>query len=239
MRALFIADAHLRHPDDANYQALMAFLNNQAGQLDLLVLLGDIFEFWAGDREVVHPSYRPLLATLRHLTENDTQLVYVEGNHDFDLGRQFTEKLGCQVLADGGIIEFDGLNLYLAHGDLANPEDRGYRLLRRLLRTPLTRTLVRHLPIDWVMTIALRSSRESRSQHPESRRRWPAREILPPYATQKLASGCHAVITGHFHEPFHQQLEGGALYALGDWITQYSYLIYENGRFEFGSHITS
>ena len=236
MRALFIADAHLRHPEDANYRALLAFLDAQAGRLDLLALLGDIFEFWAGDRGVIHPSYRPLLTSLERLSNSGTRLIYVEGNHDFDLGRQFSEKLGCLVLPDGGTIELDGLNLYLAHGDLANTEDRGYRLLRRLLRTRFLRTLIRHLPIDWVMAIALRSSRRSRNQHSQSKKRWPAHEILLPYASQILTSGCHAVLTGHFHQPFHQQLEHGDLYALGDWITQYSYLLYENGRFELGNY---
>ncbi|NCP78923.1 MAG: UDP-2,3-diacylglucosamine diphosphatase, partial [Desulfuromonadales bacterium] len=46
MKAIFIADAHLRQPADANYRALLKFLDRQADGLDALFLLGDIFEFW-------------------------------------------------------------------------------------------------------------------------------------------------------------------------------------------------
>ena len=40
-----------------------------------------------------------------------------------------------------------------------------------------------------------------------------------------------AVVTGHFHQPFHEKLGDGELIALGDWITQFSFAVYENRSF--------
>ncbi len=235
MRAIFIADAHLCKPADPNYQTMLAFLEEQRGKTDLLILLGDIFEFWIGKATVVD-DYAPLIDALERMHQQGTRLVYVEGNHDFHLGPVFTQRLNCRVLPDGGSIELDGRQIFLAHGDLANPDDTGYRRLRKFLRSGLIRTLLRIVPNRVIMAIAARGSYESRKSSGERRTRWPAREILRPYAEGILAAGHQAIVTGHYHQPFQEKLAHGELIALGDWISQYSYAVYENHGFTLKSY---
>ncbi len=230
MRAIFLADAHLCKPADTNYRTLLTFLEEQRGKTDLLVLLGDIFEFWIGKATVV-ADYVPLIDCLERLHHQGTRLVYVEGNHDFHLGPVFTRRLNCQVLPDGGCIELDGRKIFLAHGDLANPDDIGYRSLRKLLRSRLLQSLIRIAPNTLTMAIANRGSFESRKNSAERYRRWPARKILQPYVQAILAEGYQAVVTGHYHQPFHEKQGDGEHIALGDWITQYSYAVYEDRTF--------
>lgn len=235
MRALFIADAHLCKPSDPNYRALLTFLEEQRGKTDMLILLGDIFEFWIGKESVVE-DYVPLIETFERMHQQGTKLVYVEGNHDFHLGPVFTQRLKCKVLPDGGAIDLDGKKIFLAHGDLANPDDTGYRWLRKFLRSGLIRTSLRLAPNFLTMAIANRGSNESRKKARERRTRWPAREILRPYAEAILAAGHQAVVTGHYHQPFHEKTGDGELIALGDWITQYSYAVYEDRAFTLKSY---
>jgi UDP-2,3-diacylglucosamine hydrolase len=239
MRAVFLADAHLRQPADANYRALLSFLAEQEGQTDLLALLGDICEFQVGCHGRVFPSYLPLFQALARLQRSGTRLIYVEGNHDFHLAPCFSRDFPCQVLPDGGALELGGQSLLLVHGDLANPADRGYRLLRAVLRSTPLRLLICALPPAWTWWIAARCSRASRRTRNDKRRRWPAREILVAYAEARLAEGYQAVVTGHFHEPFRQLLAGGELVALGDWISQYSYAVWEDQRFRMESYAPS
>ncbi len=201
----------------------------------MLILLGDIFEFWIG-KATVTEDYAPLINALEHMHQQGTKLVYVEGNHDFHLGPIFTQRLGCQVFPDGGSIELDGKKVFLAHGDLANPDDTGYRLLRKLLRSGLVRFLLRTLPNRLLMKIGDRAGYESRKSSGEKRRNCPAREILQPYAEVILAAGHQAIVTGHYHQPFHAKLGDGELIALGDWITQYSYAVYEDQTFTLKSY---
>ena len=214
---------------------MLAFLEEQCGKTDLLVLLGDIFEFWIGKKNVTD-DYVPLIEAFERMHQQGAQLVYVEGNHDFHLGPVFTQRLNCQVFPDGGSIELDGKKVYLAHGDLVNPDDTGYRLLRKFLRSSLIRTSLRIAPNSLTMAIANRGSYESRKNSGERRSRWPAREILKPYAETILAAGHQAVVTGHYHQPFQEKLDDGELIALGDWITQYSYAVYENHAFTLHSY---
>lgn len=230
MRAIFLADAHLCEPSDPNYQAMLAFLEDQCGKTDMLVLLGDIFEFWIGKASVVE-AYVPVIDALERMHQQGTKLVYVEGNHDFHLGPVFTDRLACQVLPEGGSIELDGKRVFLAHGDLANPADKSYRRLRTFLRSGLIRTMLRLAPNSLTMAIAARGSYNSRKSAGERRSRWPAREILRPYAETILAQGYQALVTGHYHHPFHEKLGDGEHIALGDWITQFSYAVYENHAF--------
>jgi UDP-2,3-diacylglucosamine hydrolase len=232
MRALFLADAHLNNPDDPNYQYLLSFLEGQLGRVDTLVLLGDIFEFWVGYRHTVFAAYIPILELLDRYRRKGTQLVFVEGNHDFHLGAYFRDHLGARVLPEGGGIELNGQKVFLAHGDLANPEDRGYRVLRRILRSLPVRLLIRILPPDLVWDIAARASRQSKLSRHKKDRRGPIREILLKYALAIKSRGYRVIVTGHFHQPFHEIMDDHELVALGDWINQFSYAVCEDGRFE-------
>jgi UDP-2,3-diacylglucosamine hydrolase len=230
MRAIFLADAHLSRPAEPNYRALLAFLEEQRGRTDLLVLLGDIFEFWIG-KATVAADYAPLVDCLERMHRQGTRLVYVEGNHDFHLGPVFNRRLACQVLPDGGGIEIEGRKIFLSHGDLANPDDVGYRFLRKLLRSRLLKALILIAPSGLTMAIANRGSFESRRNSAQRHRRWPARRILRPYVQDLLAKGYQVVVTGHYHQPYQEKMGDGEHVALGDWITQYSYAVYENGSF--------
>jgi len=213
----------------------MDFLVSPSGECDTLVLLGDIFEFWIGKNDPL-PEHRSLIERLEDLSQQGTRLVYVEGNHDFHLGPVFTKRLACQVLPDGGGIELDGTKIYLAHGDLANPADTAYYRLRKLLRSHLVGVLIRTLPDGLLLNIADRLRNISHRNAGGERVARPVMEILRPYAETRLAEGYQAVVTGHFHQPFHEKLGDGELIALGDWITQFSYAVYEDHTFTLKSY---
>jgi UDP-2,3-diacylglucosamine hydrolase len=230
MRDIFIADAHLLDPAEENYQRLMLFLEDQRGKIRTLYLLGDIFEFWVGFRHVVFTPYVPLLEALRQLRKSGTAIVYVEGNHDFHMGPYFEQILDCQVLADGGTIDLDGLKVFIGHGDLVNPRDFGYRFLRFALRTLPLRTFMRFFPPDWTWSIARWGGRKSRRLN-SAKQKQDAREMILDHARRHFAAGYVAVITGHFHSPMFAATGEGTVIALGDWIRDYSYAVYEDGVF--------
>ena len=230
MKTIFLADAHLSDPNTENYRKLLAFLEQQRGRLDQLVLLGDVLEFWLGYRHCVFSAYVPLLEELDRLVRSGTKLIYVEGNHDFHLGPYFADTLKARIIPDSETLEIDGLRVFVAHGDLANPDDVSYRRLRGFLRSGLLKTLAKIITPDQAWRIARWGSGRSQQSHNGKSRRWPARDILLPYARTHLQAGNDAVIVGHFHDPFHERLETGQVISLGDWITQYSYALLEDGE---------
>ena len=236
MKTLFIADAHLKSPRDRNYRALLDFLAAQLHAVDRLVLLGDIFEFWVGYRHTVFANYVPLLAMFARYREKGIEICYVEGNHDFHLGPYFRDHLGIKIFPDGGDIKLDDREVRIVHGDLANSADRGYLMLRKVLRSSPMRWLLRIVPPDLAWRIAVAASRQSQKSRPQKNRQRPVRDILLDYARGIHREGYDVVVTGHFHQPFHIREESFELIALGDWISQFSYATAENGRFELQSY---
>ena len=236
MRKIFIADAHLRHPEDENYCRLLAFLGQLPGTADQLYILGDLFEFWIGYPRLEFPQYAPLIAALARLRDQGIQLVYCEGNHDFNLGEVFTRDLRATVHAGPVEQVIDGRRVYLCHGDQMNPRDYGYRLLRAALRSPPLRLLARRLPPALAVRVAGMLDRTCGAPEPGKRRHDP-RRIIREFASQRFVTGCDSVVTGHFHLPFHERLPQGEIVSLGDWIADYSYAELSAGTFSLKTFI--
>lgn len=230
MRKIFLADAHLKDPLDANYRALLSFLGALPEDTDTLYLLGDLFEFWVGNT-LVYPHYTELVACLKKVRGRGIRIVYFEGNHDFHLARFFTRELQAEVHTEGAVLDVGGEKAYLCHGDQLNGEDHGYRVWRRVLHSPWAAMLISLVPPRLRGRIASRLSRRSGRSHAERRIRWDYRDVIRSFARGCFASGCRVVVTGHFHLPMLEVSQGTVLLALGDWITQYSYGQWLDGEF--------
>ncbi|HJV33910.1 UDP-2,3-diacylglucosamine diphosphatase [Geomonas sp.] len=231
MRKIFIADAHLRSPEDANYRTLVRFLEGLPTDTESLYLLGDVFEFWIGNPDPVYSQYREIIDCLRRLRGRGVKIVYFEGNHDFHLDGFFSKQLQAEVYRAGAEVEIGGQKVYLCHGDQINREDYRYRAFRFLFHSPLIKALIpifsRRLAAQTASTLSRRSSR----QHAARRARWDYRVILESFARDRFAAGCQVVITGHYHLPIFKREQGHLFIALGDWITQFSYAQWLDGEF--------
>jgi UDP-2,3-diacylglucosamine hydrolase len=212
-----------------NKLVILGFLEQRQGQGTFVRSLDEVVRIPLAT--VMETQDASLIDLLEEMTQHGTRIVYVEGNHDFHLGPVFTDRLQCQVMPDGGSIDLDGKEVYLAHGDLANPHDLNYRRLRKFLRSGFIRSLIRILPNRILMTMASKASYESRKSGSDKRQRWPARDILLPYAKKMIVSGYDVVITAHYHQPLYEKVGDGELIALGDWISQFSYAVYEDQIF--------
>lgn len=239
MRAIFLADAHLHHPDDANYRLLLQFLDEQRGRTDLLCILGDLFDFRVGLPSLDFPEHEPMLAALAALSRSGTRLVYLEGNHDFHLGAAFAARIGCELHRGPVVLEVGGMRLHLCHGDLVNRADWRYRLLHLLLRNPVTPLVAGLAPTGLLHRIRGRLQRTSRNRYRHDRVRWDYTAIIRAFAAAIRDGGCDALVLGHFHQPFLEERDGFTLLSLGDWIGHFSYGQLENGSFSLSSYASS
>lgn len=225
MRTIFLADAHLAAPTDRNYRLLLRFFRDLEGDTETLFIMGDLFDFWLGFPSNPLPQFDELLAGLQSLVQSGCRLVYFEGNHDFHLGPVFRERLGAEVHTGPAIITVQGRRLFLCHGDQINRSDRGYRLLRLLLHNPLAAVLVNYVPPSIALRIRARLQHASRAGYQAKLQRWDYREIIRTFARTAREQGCDGLVTGHFHLPFCEELDGSpfAILSLGDWMEQFTY----------------
>lgn len=229
MRRLFIADAHLRHPDDTNYRLLLQFLNGLDRDVETIYVLGDLFEFWLGYRTMPYPHYTPVLDALHRLVENGTRLVYFEGNHDFHMGPWFQRFLKAEIHRGPAILDIEGRRLCLCHGDEINRRDYSYRLLRFVFHSKAVRLLSYLLPARFPVAVADSMGKASRKSHPARRQKWDYTAILRDYALRQFADGCDVVATGHFHIPYTDTVGRKTMVCLGDWLTHFTYGEWEEG----------
>jgi len=228
MRKTFIADAHLKEPTDGNYRRLLQFFDRCEGTVDTLVILGDLFDLWIGSPPLLLPSHRPVIHRLAALARSGVRIIWLEGNHDFNLGPVVTEEIGAEVFPGPVEMTFDGVRCHLCHGDQINPHDRGYRLLRALLRSTPARILPRLLPRAATLRIARLLDRHCSAEKRNARRFDPI-PLIERYAAERFREGADVVVTGHFHCPFMRTWGEKRIVSVGDWVTQFSHASLEEG----------
>jgi UDP-2,3-diacylglucosamine hydrolase len=234
MRAVFFSDAHLRGADDEGCGLLLSFLRDASQNLDHLFIVGDLFDFWFSKGGVVYPGFQPIIDELAAMQGRGVRIHLFEGNHDFYLSRYFTRYHGIEVFTDEALVQLDGKQIYIAHGDLVDETDRGYRLLRSVLRSRFFFGLQRLLPLSVLWRFARLSSDASKEYLAKPQEGLAAK--MEAFALKKFDEGIDAVILGHCHLPAIGAHSVGAsqrqFVLLGDWLSHRSYLVMDNGSFE-------
>jgi UDP-2,3-diacylglucosamine hydrolase len=206
MPLLAVSDLHIHGPDDPLYGSLLALLRDRATPGDVVVLAGDIFDLFVGDKQVFVRRYSAFLAGLEEAASRGVRIHYIEGNHDFHVRGAFERFPGISVHGDGLSVELGGKRFYFDHGDRADRRDYGYRVLRGFFRSPVMKALVRAVPGTWLDRFGRASSRRSRGSKPALLEDLPRerldrlRRVYRSYAAEKLAEGYDYVVMGHCHD---------------------------------------
>ncbi|HEY5809132.1 MAG TPA: UDP-2,3-diacylglucosamine diphosphatase [Povalibacter sp.] len=237
MATLFISDLHLdgSRPDITGQ--FVEFLHREAATADALYILGDLFEAWIGDDDP-DPDKRRALAALKGITAHGVPCYVMHGNRDFLLGRRFCKDTGAQLLKDGTVVQIYNHRVLLMHGDTLCTDDPAYQRLRRIVRNPLVKLLLRSLSLRQRQRLAGKMRAGSKA-HIESM------DQSAPYIMDVNAEAVACafrehrvdyIVHGHTHRPaIHElQVDGHKVtrIVLGDWYDQGSVLRWSEKGFE-------
>jgi len=237
-RVVFLSDSHLgAEPlalEAAREARLHSFLARLPGWASSLFIVGDLFDFWFEYRTALPRRHFPTLAALQRVRDAGVAITYLNGNHDFWLGQFLGETLGIRTVDGAVTVEEQGRRLWVHHGDGLVGGDLGYRILKRVIRSPAAIALYRVLHPDigwWLAHRVSRWSRVSREDRPpDTDRLW--REIAEP----RFAAGFDTVMVGHFHLVLERRDGPRTLFVLGDWIDQFTAVRLEDGVFTLERH---
>jgi UDP-2,3-diacylglucosamine hydrolase len=229
--AYFLSDAHLgadsRGSEAARERRLHDFLTSLMGRASALFIVGDLFDFWFEYRTAIPRRHFATLAALRRLRESGVPITYLNGNHDFWLGPFLRDELGLETRSGPVAVSLQGHRIWLHHGDGLVGGDYGYRMLKQVLRSPVSIALYSLLHPDLGIPLAHHVSswsRHSRADRPlDGDRLW--REIAAP----RFEEGFDTVMIGHFHHAFERREEGRAFFLLGDWMESFTYVVLRDG----------
>lgn len=132
--ALFVSDVHLQESLPRTTQSFFDFLERHATRAHQLYLLGDLFEYWAGDDDIASPYNQRVVDAIRRVSDAGVAVFWIAGNRDFLVGDAFAAATGATLLPDPFVTTIGGKTLVLAHGDAQCTDDVSYMAFRNQVR---------------------------------------------------------------------------------------------------------
>jgi UDP-2,3-diacylglucosamine hydrolase len=225
VKAVFFSDAHLTDNKDERRASLIASIREVSKDADMVFFLGDLFEFYHGYDGYIPPFFRDMAETLREMAVH-RPVYFLEGNHEFGMGRFFETYTGVKC-AESLAINMDGKKVFLSHGDNIDAP-----LLRRILRSHFIYSVMDVFGprLTWKIAMACRPvlSRSNKAYNARTRDRF------RKYGAQKLQEGYDAVVLAHSHmaDKVEHQSEGKTKVYMntGDLEKSLSYGEYVSGQ---------
>jgi len=135
MTALFISDLHLSAAREDVTGAFLLFLHEVPQAGDTLYILGDLFDYWAGDDDADAPFNRRITTALATLAARGVGVYFMHGNRDFLAGAGFADQARLSLLPDPYVFNLHGLPTVLLHGDTLCTDDLEYQKFRGQVRS--------------------------------------------------------------------------------------------------------
>lgn len=204
----------------ATYERFLRFLRETARHTPQLYLLGDIFEYWAGDDDLPDPTNAGVVHALRELSDAGTEIYWIAGNRDFLASENFANAAKLTILEDPITVEIADHKLTLTHGDILCTDDHDYMRLRSVLRSPQWQQEFLAKPLVVRKTMIAHMREQSRAA--QRGKSYDIMDVNTDTVIQMLERfGTLTLLHGHTHRPgVHQhpsKLGMASRHVLPDW----------------------
>ncbi|MFM7388506.1 MAG: UDP-2,3-diacylglucosamine diphosphatase, partial [Bacteroidota bacterium] len=139
--AYFASDFHLGAPDEiqskAREKSIVAWLEFASKDATDIYLVGDVFDFWFEYKKVIPKGYSRLFGAIARLSDQGIQFHFFYGNHDMWVKTYFREEFNMMIYPEPISLDLYGKKIFVGHGDGLGPSDKGYKIIKRILRNPL------------------------------------------------------------------------------------------------------
>tara|TARA_B100000035_G_C20989610_1_gene549537 strand:+ start:556 stop:1320 length:765 start_codon:yes stop_codon:yes gene_type:complete len=237
-RIYFCSDNHLGSPNRnlslEREKIFITWLDQIKIDAQAIFFLGDLFDFWFEYKKVVPKGFTRLFGKLAELSDSGIDLFFFVGNHDCWIGNYFEDELGVNVFHKKVDLNIDNYNILIGHGDGLGPGDNKYKFLKLLFRNPILKKLFSFIHPDIGISLGSFLSQKNKIlSGSEKVFESEDKEMLFSYCKDVLKTKYyHFFIFGHRHIPLELDLGNNSKYFnTGDWITHFSYLVYDGNSF--------
>ncbi|HAR95389.1 MAG TPA: hypothetical protein DCR97_05425 [Deltaproteobacteria bacterium] len=218
MKAVFFSDAHLTKEGEERIHLIARFITEISQDADIVVVAGDLFEFYHGYDNFIYPWFKPIADVLKQAASGKT-VYFLEGNHEFRPGGYFETYTGIQC-KDTLDLDLDGKRIFVSHGD-----DVGLGPLKPLLKSPFIYRLMKLFGPRLTWSIAMGCRRFlSRKRKVYDKR---VLDRFRNYGLDRLHNGYDVVVLAHSHMPDIVSFEEGGrektYLNTGDLLTNFTY----------------
>jgi UDP-2,3-diacylglucosamine hydrolase len=217
---LFISDLHLSEAQPRTLGRFERFATSEARSCAELLILGDLFEFWAGDDTTDDAVAGRVEAALADVSFAGVRVYVMHGNRDLLLGNDFARRCGATLLVDPTLAQMSGRQVMLAHGDVYCTRDVDYQRFRAQVRNPdfqrmfLAKSLAERRAFVGQARAASEAGKQQKSME--------IMDVTPEAIDDAMRrTGVTAMIHGHTHRPatHRTRLDGrdAERWVLPDW----------------------
>ncbi len=239
-KVYFASDQHFGAP---NYEEsklrekiFLNWLNSIKTDAQVLFLLGDLFDFWFEYKHVVPKGFVRILGKLAELSDSGIKIIFFTGNHDLWMNDYLQKEIGLELFTSRQAFDINGKQFLIGHGDGLGPGDKGYKRLKKVFTSSINKKLFSWLHPDIGMTFGNYLSLKNKLISGDSDIKFLGNENewLVQYAKKKLTETHYDYfIFGHRHLPLKIKLTENSTYInLGDWISFYTYAIFNGFEME-------
>ncbi len=223
--SLLISDLHLSPTEPALSKAFCHYCRDIANGAQALYILGDLSDAWIGDDDDTEAADM-IRSELKTLVDSGTAVFLMTGNRDFLMGQQLANDCGLTLLDDPSVVDINGHNVLLTHGDSYCTDDAEYMAFRAQIQNPITRQMLMSKSLAERRAFAAQLRNQSKSANATK-----AADIMDVNdEVVKKAFIDHNVelmIHGHTHRPNTHQYaltidgnkQNATRHVLGDWQT--------------------
>lgn len=196
-----ISDVHLVDMDSPRGGILLGLLDwlEKEVRPQYFILMGDIFEFYLGNSRYFADKFAPLWAALHQISKVGTKVIFIEGNHEFELKNARCAGVQFMTASSETLLLESGARIAVGHGDLIY-SNLNYRLFRSLVKSRCVQLMVKGVPGPIIDGYALRHAKLSRAA--DRYRSLVHSEVLSAMKGWALKDDVESVLFGHFHVPY-------------------------------------
>lgn len=221
----FASDFHLGAPNPSQSlereRSIIRWLDYAASDATDIYFVGDVFDFWFEYATVIPKGYSRFFGKIAELSDRGIQFHFFHGNHDMWVKDYFKNEFGMKIYDQPQEIELFGKKILLGHGDGLGPGDRGYKFIKRILRSPICQWAFARLHPNFGIGIARYFSGKSREGSEEEHQFLGFdKEWLYQFSeNHQKTNPKDFYIFGHRHLPYALPISSnGMYYNLGEWI---------------------
>lgn len=235
-RVIFVSDLHLSRERPATNEIFFRFLAEKARDAAALYVLGDLFEYWIGDDDLVAEGGelgREVAAGFADLRRRGTRVCLMHGNRDFLMGERLCAAAGATLLDDPTVEEIGGERTILTHGDALCTDDVDYQKWRATARSEawqrqfLAKSIAERRQLVGQMRETSRAVTRSKPPEITDVNAQAVRDLLSRHRVRRM-------IHGHTHRPaLHEMRLGGRdceRWVLPDWYGTGGYLEFDGAE---------
>ncbi len=203
---------------------------------EAIFLLGDLFDFWFEYKKVVPKGFVRVLGKLGEIKDSGIPIYFFVGNHDLWMVNYFETELNIPVYHEPKEFTFNKKTFLIGHGDGLGPGDKGYKRMKKVFTSPISKWLYKWLHPDIGVPFAQYLSTKNKliSGAGDIKFLGEENEWLVQYAKRKLKNKHYDYfLFGHRHLPMEISVGERSTYInTGDWISHFTYAVFDGEKLE-------